>query len=82
MKQLKDGYLYKGSNSQLIEYTNAYYPSDLHKERSQKNYLFTYIGTIVSWRFVKQILMATSSNHYEIIVTLEFYSNCLQLDFS
>jgi hypothetical protein len=32
------------------------------KRISQTSYLFTYEGTIISWRYVKQILMASSSN--------------------
>jgi hypothetical protein len=62
-KQLKWGYFYSGSNLQLIRYIDAYYLSDPYKKRSQTNYLFTYVGTIISWRSVKQILVATSSNH-------------------
>jgi hypothetical protein len=49
-------------------YTYAYYLfdhylSNNYKKRSQINYLFTYVGTIISWRFIKQILVVTSSNH-------------------
>ena len=62
---------YCGLNSQLIEYANAGYLSDPHKGRSQTGYLFTYGGTAISWRSVKQTLMATSSNHSEIIAIHE-----------
>jgi hypothetical protein len=62
---------YNRSNSQLIEYANAFYFSNPHKERSQTDYLFTYRGTVISWRSVKQTLVATSSNHSEIIAIHE-----------
>ena len=54
---------YSGSNSQLIGYANARYLYDPRKGRSQTCYLFTYKGTAISWRSVKQTLMATSFNH-------------------
>ena len=43
------------------------YRSDPHKARSQTGYLFCYNGTAISWRSTKQSLVATSSNHSEII---------------
>jgi len=62
---------YSRSNSQLIGYVDASYLSDLYKERSQTSYLFTYRGTAISWRSVKQILVVASSNHSEIIAIHE-----------
>ena len=41
------------------------------KKKSQTDYLFTYRGIVISWRSVKQTLMATSSNHSEIIAIHE-----------
>jgi hypothetical protein len=38
---------------------------------SQTTYLFTYESTAISWRSVKQTLVATSSNHSEIIAIHE-----------
>ena len=67
----KMGLFYCGSNSQLIGYADAGYLSDPHKGRSQTSYLFTYAGTAISWRSVKQLLVATSSNHSEIIAIHE-----------
>ena len=57
------GLFYSGSNSQLIGCSDANYLPNPHKKRSQTSYLFTYKGIVISWRSVKQILMATSSNH-------------------
>ena len=55
----------------MIGYADAGYLSDPHKGRSQTGYLFTYGGTAISWRSVKQSLVATSSNHSEIIAIHE-----------
>ena len=51
------------SKQQLLGYADAGYLLDPHKGRSQIRYVFNYNGTAVSWRFVKQTMMATSSNH-------------------
>jgi hypothetical protein len=53
----------KGSNSQLVGYVDGGFLSDPHKGRSQTGYLFTCGSTAISWRSVKQTLVATSSNH-------------------
>jgi hypothetical protein len=75
----KMGLFYCGSNSQLIGYADAGYLSDPHKGRSQTGYLFTYGGTAISWRSVKQSLVATSSNHSEIIAIHEASRECIWL---
>jgi hypothetical protein len=69
----------KGSNSQLIGYVDAGFLSDSHKCRSQTGYLFTCGSTAISWRSVKQILVATSSNHSEIIAIHEASRECIWL---
>ena len=56
-------YYSKESKSQLIGYADAGYLSDSHKARSQMGYVFTYSGTTISWRSVKQTMLATSLNH-------------------
>jgi hypothetical protein len=61
----------KGSNSQLVGYAYAGFLSDPHKGKSQTGYLFTCGNTAISWRSVKQTLVATSSNHSEIIASRE-----------
>ena len=69
----------KGSNPQLIGYTDASYLSDPHKGQLQTGYLFTCGNTAISWRSVKQTLFATSSNHLEIIVIHETSHECIWL---
>ena len=59
------------TSSGLVGYTNAGYKSNSHKTRSQINYLFCYNGTTISWRSFKQRLVATSTNHSEIIAFYE-----------
>ena len=59
------------SKSELIGYADAGYLSDPHKARSQTGYLFTCGDTAISWRSMKQTLVATFSNHVEIIVIHE-----------
>ena len=58
-------------NSKLIGYADTSYLSDLLKGRSQTGYLFTYDNTAISLRSIKQTLVATSSNHSEIIAIHE-----------
>ena len=67
------------SKSELISYADAGYLSDPHKVRSQTSYLFTYVGTTVSWRSMKQTIVATSSNHAEIITIHETSRECVWL---
>ncbi|RVW31501.1 Copia protein [Vitis vinifera] len=52
---------------QLLGYADAGYLSDSHKGRSQTGYVFNCNGTAISWRSVKQTMVATSSNHSEIL---------------
>ena len=66
-----------GSKPQLVGYADAVYLSDPHKGRSQTGYLFTYGNTVISWRFVKQTISATSSNHAEIITIHEASHECV-----
>jgi hypothetical protein len=44
---------------------------------SQTSYLFIYESTAISWRSVKQTLVATSSNHSEIIAIDEASRECI-----
>ena len=66
-----DLYYSKESKSQLSRYENVGYLSDPHKTRSQTGYVFTYGGTTISRRLVKQTMVAAYSNHSEIIVIHE-----------
>ena len=59
------------SKQQLLGYADAGYLLDPHKGRSQIGYVFNCNGTAISWRFVKQRMVATSSNHSEILAIHE-----------
>ena len=56
---------------QLLGYVDVGYLSDPHKDRSQIGYVFNFIGTAISWRSIKQTMVATSSNHSEILAIHE-----------
>ena len=64
---------------QLLGYADARYLSDPHKTRSQTGYIFTYRDTAISWRSVKQTMVATSSNHSEILAMHEASRECVWL---
>ena len=55
----------------LVGFADAGYLSDPHNGCSQIGYVFTMGNTAISWRSTKQTLVATSSNHAEIIVLHE-----------
>ena len=63
----------------MIAYADASYLSDPHKARSQTGYVFMNGGTAISWRSQKQTLVATSSNHAEIISLNEASRECTWL---
>ena len=67
------------SKQQLLGYVDAVYLSDPHKGRSQTGYVFNCNGTTISWRFVKQTIVATSSNHSEILTIHEASRECIWL---
>ncbi|XP_070672597.1 secreted RxLR effector protein 161-like [Malus domestica] len=58
-------------DSSLIGYADAGYLSDPHRACSQTGYVFTVGDTVISWRSTKQTLVATSSNHVEILALHE-----------
>ena len=66
-------------SSRLVRYTDVGYKSDPHKARSQTGYLFCYNGTTISWRFTKKTLVATFTNHFEIISLYEAGKECVWL---
>ena len=69
------GLFYSNKDSaDLVGYADAGYLSDPHKTQSQTDYLFTYEGTDISWRSMKQFIVATYSNHAEIIAIHETIS--------
>ncbi|KAL0303291.1 UNVERIFIED_CONTAM: Retrovirus-related Pol polyprotein from transposon TNT 1-94 [Sesamum radiatum] len=65
--------------SNLVGYSDAGYLSDPHKAISQSGYVFMYGGTAISWRSTKQTLVATSSNHAELIALYEAGRECVWL---
>ena len=67
------------SKEKLLGYADAGYLSDPHKARSQTGNVFNYNGTAISWRSFKQTMVATSSNHSEIIAIHEASRECICL---
>ena len=64
---------------ELLGYTDAGYLSEPHKARSQSGYVFTCGDIGVSWRSVKQTMVATSSNHSELLAIHEASRECMWL---
>ena len=74
------GLFYTNKDSaDFVGHTDAGYLSNPHKARSQTGYLFRYGGTVISWRSTKQSIVATSSNHAEIIAIHEASRECVWL---
>ena len=61
----------------MISYAEADYLSDPHKDKSQKEYVFTCGGTTISWHLQKQTLIDTSFNHPEVITLHEASQECV-----
>nr|GEX84364.1 putative copia-like polyprotein [Tanacetum cinerariifolium] len=60
-------------------YADASYLFDPHKARCQTGYVFLNGGTAISWHSQKQTLVATSSNHDEVIPLHEASRECVWL---
>jgi hypothetical protein len=69
----------RNADSNMIGYTDAGYLSDLHNARSQTGYVFLHCGATISWKSSKQTLVATSTNHSEIIALYEASRECVWL---
>ena len=67
------------SKENLLGYADTGYLSDPHKTISQTGYVFNYNGAAISWRSVKQTMVATSSNHSEIIAIHDASRECIWL---
>ena len=63
----------------MVGDTDTGYKSNPHKARSQTGYLFCYNSTTISWRSTKKTLVATSTNHLEIIALYEAGKECVWL---
>ena len=70
-------YYSKESKSQLIGYADARYLLDPYKTRSQIGYVFTYGGTKISLRSIKQTMVVTSSNHSKILTIYKASRKCV-----
>jgi hypothetical protein len=55
----------------MVGYVDSSYMSDPHNARSQTSFVFLCGGAAISWQSVKQTLVATSTNHSEIITLYE-----------
>jgi hypothetical protein len=64
----------------LIRYTDDVYLFDPQNARSQIGYMFLHNGTAISWKSSKHILVATSTNHSEIIALYETSRECTHND--
>ena len=53
--------------------------SDPHNVRSQTGFVFLHGGTAISWKSSKQTIVATTTNHSEIIALYEASSECVWL---
>ena len=69
----------KTQDYNLVGYTDAGYMSDPHNARSQIGFVFLHGGTAISWKSSKQTLVATSTNHSEIIALYEASCECIWL---
>ena len=69
----------KTNDPSLIGYADAGYLSDPHNVRSQTGFVFLHGGTALSWKSSKQTLVATSTNHSEIIALFEASRECVWL---
>ncbi|BBG93440.1 transposable element gene [Prunus dulcis] len=73
-------YSSESTNAQsIVGYADAGYLSDPHQGQSQTGYVFTCGGIAISWSSTKQTLVATSSNHSEILALHEASRECVWL---
>ena len=63
----------------MLGYADAVYLSDPQKAQSQTGYVFSCNGTAISWKSVKQTMVAMSSNHLEILALHEASRECIWL---
>ena len=63
----------------MIGYADAGYLSDPHNARSQTGFVILHGGTAISWKSSKQTLVATSTNHSQIISLFEATRECVWL---
>lgn len=69
----------KNHGTGLVGYADAGYLSDPVTGKSQNGYVFLINNTAISWRSQKQTLVATSTNHSELIALYEATRECVWL---
>jgi hypothetical protein len=69
----------KNQDPSMVGYVDAGYMSVPHNARSQTGFVFLCGNTAISWWSVKQTLVATSTNHSEIIALYEATRECVWL---
>ncbi len=69
----------KNQDLTMAGYADSGYLSDPHKALSQTGYVFLCGGTTISWKSTKQTMVATSTNHSEIIGLFEVSKECMWL---
>jgi hypothetical protein len=69
----------KNQERTIVGYSDAGYLSNSHNARSQTGFVFIHGGTTFSWKSTKQTLVATSTNHSEIIALYEASRECVCL---
>jgi hypothetical protein len=74
-----DYFFQKNQDLSLVGYADAGYLSDPHNAISQTGYVFLCGGTAISWKSTKQTMVATSTNHSEIIALFEAAKECTWL---
>ena len=72
-----DLFYLRESKLQLFGYANTRYLSDLYKARSQTRYACNCNGPTILWRFVKQTMVVTSSNHSKILAIHKASHKCI-----
>ena len=69
----------KNQDPTLVGYTDAGYLPYPHNAKSQTGFVFLHGGTAISWKSSKQTLVATFTNHFEIIALYEASGECVWL---
>ena len=69
----------RNRDNTLTGYTDAGYLSDPHNAISHTVFVYIQGGTAISWKSSKQTLVATSTNHTEIITLYEASKECVWL---
>jgi hypothetical protein len=67
----------RNQESDLIGYADAGYFSDPQNGISQTGFVFLHGETVISWKSVKQTLIAISTNHSESIALYEASRECV-----